>query len=63
MGWFCADTCYLETQAVMDSKQILSLAIPCRINIHRSPDPKSSHPVFDEGVLIEFGGTSAQFGS
>ena len=34
-------------------KQILSLAIPCGINIFRSPEPKSSNPVFDDGVLVE----------
>ncbi|KAF8907622.1 hypothetical protein CPB84DRAFT_1813483 [Gymnopilus junonius] len=38
-----------------DGSQILSLTIPRGINIHRAPDPKSSNPVFDDGVLVENG--------
>jgi DNA-directed RNA polymerase II subunit RPB1 len=45
----------LKPKPLWMGKQILSLAIPRGINIHRSPDPKSSHPVFDDGVLIENG--------
>ena len=45
----------LKPKPLWTGKQILSLAIPRGINIHRSPDPKSSHPVFDDGVLIENG--------
>ena len=45
----------LKPKPLWTGKQILSLAIPRGINIHRSPDPKSSHPVFDDGVLVENG--------
>jgi DNA-directed RNA polymerase II subunit RPB1 len=45
----------LKPKPLWTGKQILSLAIPRGINIHRSPDPKSSNPVFDDGVLIENG--------
>ena len=45
----------LKPKPLWTGKQILSLTIPHGINIHRSPDPKSSHPVFDDGVLIENG--------
>ncbi|KAL0061633.1 DNA-directed RNA polymerase II core subunit rpo21 [Marasmius tenuissimus] len=34
---------------------ILSLVIPRGINILRSPDPKSSNPIFDDGMMIENG--------
>jgi DNA-directed RNA polymerase II subunit RPB1 len=33
-------------------KQILSMVIPHSINIHHSPDPKSSNPVFDN-IMVE----------
>ncbi|TEB19077.1 beta and beta-prime subunits of DNA dependent RNA-polymerase [Coprinellus micaceus] len=33
-------------------KQILSMATPKGINIHRAPDPRSSNPVFHDGALI-----------
>jgi DNA-directed RNA polymerase II subunit RPB1 len=29
------------------------MVIPRGINIHRSPNPKSSNPVFDDGMMIE----------
>ncbi|KAI0344206.1 beta and beta-prime subunits of DNA dependent RNA-polymerase [Trametopsis cervina] len=45
----------LKPKPLWTGKQILSLTIPRGINIHRSPDPKSSNPVFDDGVLIENG--------
>ncbi|KAE9397231.1 beta and beta-prime subunits of DNA dependent RNA-polymerase [Gymnopus androsaceus JB14] len=45
----------LKPKPLWTGKQILSLAIPRGINIHRSPDPKSSNPVFDDGMLIENG--------
>ena len=45
----------LKPKPLWTGKQILSLTIPRGINIHCSPDPKSSHPVFDDGVLIENG--------
>ena len=45
----------LKPKPLWTGKQILSLAIPRGINIHRSPEPKSSNPVFDDGVLIENG--------
>jgi len=45
----------LKPKPLWTGKQILSLTIPKGINIYRSPDPKSSNPVFDNGVLIENG--------
>ena len=33
--------------------RILSMVIPRGISIHRSPNPKSSNPVFDDGMMIE----------
>lgn len=45
----------IKPQPLWTGKQILSLVIPRGINIHRSPDPKSSHPVFDDGIMIENG--------
>jgi DNA-directed RNA polymerase II subunit RPB1 len=44
----------LKPKPLWTGKQILSLAIPRGINIRCSPDPKS-HPVFDDGVLVENG--------
>ncbi|KAF5327379.1 hypothetical protein D9619_003895 [Psilocybe cf. subviscida] len=44
---------YPSPKPLWTGKQILSLVIPRGINIHRSPDPKSSTPVFDDGILIE----------
>ncbi|OAX32276.1 hypothetical protein K503DRAFT_805354 [Rhizopogon vinicolor AM-OR11-026] len=35
--------------------QILSMVIPRSVNIQRAPDPKSSNPVFDDGMLIKNG--------
>ncbi|OAX32739.1 hypothetical protein K503DRAFT_842134, partial [Rhizopogon vinicolor AM-OR11-026] len=35
--------------------KILSMVIPHSINIQRAPDPKSSNPVFNDGMLIENG--------
>ncbi|KIM39097.1 hypothetical protein M413DRAFT_447445 [Hebeloma cylindrosporum] len=45
----------LKPKPLWTGKQILSMTIPRGINIHHSPDPKSSNPVFDDGVLIENG--------
>jgi DNA-directed RNA polymerase II subunit RPB1 len=45
----------IKPKPLWSGKQILSLTIPRGINIHHSSDPKSSHPVFDDGVLIENG--------
>jgi DNA-directed RNA polymerase II subunit RPB1 len=45
----------LKPKPLWTGKQILSMAIPKGINIHRAPDPRSSNPVFDDGVLIENG--------
>jgi len=45
----------LKPKPLWTGKQILSLTIPKGINIYHSPDPKSSNPVFDNGVLIENG--------
>ncbi|KAF5324971.1 hypothetical protein D9619_009833 [Psilocybe cf. subviscida] len=45
----------LKPKPLWTGKQILSLVIPRGINIHRSPDPKSSTAVFDDSILIENG--------
>ncbi|KAI5120862.1 hypothetical protein M0805_008235 [Coniferiporia weirii] len=45
----------LKPKPLWTGKQMLSLTIPRGINIYRSPDPKSSNPVFDDGMLIENG--------
>ncbi|KAG5643823.1 DNA-directed RNA polymerase II subunit rpb1 [Asterophora parasitica] len=45
----------LKPKPLWTGKQILSLTIPRGINIHRSPDPRSSNPVFDDGMMIENG--------
>jgi len=45
----------VKPKPLWSGKQILSIVIPRGINIHRSPDPKSSNPVFDDGVMIENG--------
>ena len=45
----------LKPKPLWTGKQILSLCIPRGINIYRSPDPKSSNPVFDDGVMVENG--------
>lgn len=34
-------------------KQILAMSVPRGINIRRSPNSKSSNPVFDDAMLIE----------
>ncbi|KAI0809109.1 beta and beta-prime subunits of DNA dependent RNA-polymerase [Irpex lacteus] len=45
----------LKPKPLWTGKQILSMCIPRGINIHRSPDPKSPNPTFDDGMLIENG--------
>ncbi|PAV21644.1 beta and beta-prime subunits of DNA dependent RNA-polymerase [Pyrrhoderma noxium] len=45
----------LKPKPLWTGKQILSMTIPRGINIFRAPDPKSSSPVFDDGILIENG--------
>lgn len=45
----------LKPKPLWTGKQILSMVIPKGINILRNPDPKSSNPVFDDGVFIENG--------
>ena len=45
----------IKPKPLWTGKQILSMAIPRGINIHRSSAPKSSHPVFDDGMMIENG--------
>lgn len=45
----------IKPKPLWTGKQILSMTLPKGINIHRSPDPKSSNPVFDDGMLIENG--------
>ncbi|KAF9261934.1 beta and beta-prime subunits of DNA dependent RNA-polymerase [Marasmius fiardii PR-910] len=45
----------LKPKPLWTGKQILSLVIPRGINIHRAPDPKSSNPIFDDGMMIDNG--------
>ncbi|KAL0059582.1 DNA-directed RNA polymerase II core subunit rpo21 [Marasmius tenuissimus] len=45
----------LKPKPLWTGKQILSLVISRGINILRSPDPKSSSPIFDDGTMIENG--------
>jgi DNA-directed RNA polymerase beta' subunit len=45
----------VKPKPLWSGKQILSMVIPRGINIHRSPDPKSSNPVFDDGMMVENG--------
>ncbi|EIN13283.1 beta and beta-prime subunits of DNA dependent RNA-polymerase [Punctularia strigosozonata HHB-11173 SS5] len=45
----------VKPKPMWTGKQILSMCIPRGINIFRSPDPKSSSPVFDDGMMIENG--------
>ncbi|EGN92710.1 hypothetical protein SERLA73DRAFT_98944 [Serpula lacrymans var. lacrymans S7.3] len=45
----------IKPKPLWTGKQILSMVIPRGINIHRAPEPKSSNPVFDDGMLIENG--------
>ena len=45
----------IKPKPLWSGKQILSMTIPRGINIHRNPDPKSSNPIFDDGMLIENG--------
>ncbi|PCH33167.1 RNA polymerase II large subunit [Wolfiporia cocos MD-104 SS10] len=45
----------IKPKPLWTGKQILSMCIPRGINIHRSPDPKSPNPVFDDGMNIENG--------
>jgi DNA-directed RNA polymerase II subunit RPB1 len=44
----------VKPKPLWSGKQILSMVIPRSINIHRSPDPKSSNPVFDD-IMVENG--------
>jgi DNA-directed RNA polymerase II subunit RPB1 len=45
----------VKPKPLWTGKQMLSLCIPRGINIYRSPDPKSSNPVFDDGMMVENG--------
>ncbi|KDQ53026.1 hypothetical protein JAAARDRAFT_197811 [Jaapia argillacea MUCL 33604] len=45
----------LKPKPMWTGKQLLSMCIPRGINIYRSPEPKSSNPVFDDGMMIENG--------
>ena len=45
----------VKPKPLWSGKQILSVVIPRGINIHHSPNPKSSNPVFDDGMMIENG--------
>jgi DNA-directed RNA polymerase II subunit RPB1 len=44
----------VKPKPLWSGKQILSVVIPRSINTHRSPDPKSSNPVFDD-IMVENG--------
>ncbi|KAH9949477.1 beta and beta-prime subunits of DNA dependent RNA-polymerase [Amylocystis lapponica] len=45
----------IKPKPLWTGKQILSMCIPRGINIFRSSDSKSIHPVFDDGMMIENG--------
>src|SRR5262249_55412958 len=45
----------LKLKPLWTGKQILSLTIPCGINIHHAPEEKSSIPYNDDGMMIENG--------
>ncbi|KAJ7596384.1 DNA-directed RNA polymerase II, subunit 1 [Mycena floridula] len=45
----------VKPKPLWTGKQMVSLAIPRGINIHRTPDPKSSNPENDDGMMIENG--------
>ncbi|KAG6916931.1 DNA-directed RNA polymerase II subunit rpb1 [Tephrocybe rancida] len=45
----------VKPKPLWTGKQILSLTIPRGINIHRAAEPRSSNPVFDDGMMIENG--------
>jgi DNA-directed RNA polymerase II subunit RPB1 len=45
----------IKPKPLWTGKQILSMVIPRGINIHRAPDPKSSNPVFDDGMMVDNG--------
>jgi RNA polymerase Rpb1, domain 3/RNA polymerase Rpb1, domain 6 len=42
----------VKPKPLWSGKQILSMVIPRGINIHRSPDPKSSNPVFERWLQV-----------
>ncbi|KAG6853308.1 DNA-directed RNA polymerase II subunit rpb1 [Blastosporella zonata] len=45
----------VKPKPMWTGKQILSLTIPRGINISRAAEPRSSNPVFDDGMMIENG--------
>ena len=45
----------IRPKPLWTGKQILSMTIPKGVNIARAADPKSAHPVHDDGILIENG--------
>ncbi|KAG6371770.1 hypothetical protein JVT61DRAFT_9125 [Boletus reticuloceps] len=45
----------IKPKPLWTGKQILSMVIPHGINIHRTPDPKSWNPVFDDGMMVDNG--------
>jgi RNA polymerase Rpb1, domain 3 len=53
VGRRCSDTAIVKPKPLWSGKQIVSMVISRGINIHRSPDPKSSNPVFDDGMMVE----------
>jgi DNA-directed RNA polymerase II subunit RPB1 len=55
MGRLNTNTRDLEAKPLWTGKQILNLAVPHGINIYRAPDPRSSNPVFDDGMMVENG--------
>jgi DNA-directed RNA polymerase II subunit RPB1 len=55
MGRLNTNTRDLEAKPLWTGKQILNLAVPHSINIYRAPDPRSSNPIFDDGMMVENG--------
>src|SRR3984957_8438514 len=45
----------VKPKPLWTGKQMVSLCIPRGIKIYRSPDPKSSNPVFDDGMMLDNG--------
>jgi hypothetical protein len=52
VGQRCSNTCDCQTETFMERQ---TNSFPRSINIHSSPDPKSSNPVFDDGTMVENG--------
>jgi DNA-directed RNA polymerase II subunit RPB1 len=55
MGRLNTNTRDLEAKPLWTGKQILNLAVPHGINIYCAPDPRSSNPIFNDGMMVENG--------